>query len=164
MPPMAASLSSVSGKYALVISSSLLTSRHLRPTVSDHDGPCALFDALYVLLLPVNRPSCILTFRYRIEPALFRYDKDATPWGAYNKLCNPPAWPFTGSSKRDGVSRQPVRHDEKVIGPSVTVVTADNCTETHVTPSASWVNYAPNKDFVTSHGHYTVSLTPVTPN
>ncbi|KAB5563233.1 hypothetical protein GE09DRAFT_775229 [Coniochaeta sp. 2T2.1] len=37
------------------------------------------------------------------------------------------------------------------------VSNADNCTETHVAPMQSWVNYAPSADFTTKHGHYTVS-------
>ena len=55
------------------------------------------------------------------------------------------------------MSYQPVARDEKVIGPSFTGA-ADNCTEMHVVPASSWVNYAPNEDFMSTHGHYTVSL------
>lgn len=100
----------------------------------------------------------MLTYSSRIEPALFVYDKNVKLWGAYNKLCNPPQWPFTSPNKRDGVRYDPVRREEKVIGPSPTdKIAGDNCTEMQVTPTAGWANYAPNQDFVTTHGHYTVS-------
>ncbi|KAH8909056.1 hypothetical protein BR93DRAFT_525908 [Coniochaeta sp. PMI_546] len=113
--------------------------------VSDIDGPCALFDAL-------------------IEPTLFVLDEDSNPHGAYDLLCNPPPNPFNGG-KRDGVFYQPVRREEKVIGNFATnMVLDDNCTETHVSPSEDWVNYAPNQDFVTKHGHYTVSWTSKSPS
>lgn len=123
-------------------------------------APC-LMHCTYMYSLRVERPPRMLIFNSRIEPALFVYDKNVKLWGACNKLCNPPKWPFTGSSKRDGVHYQPVRRGEKVIDPSSTdMVATDNCTETQVTPTAGWANYAPTKDFVTAHGHYIVRWTP----
>jgi hypothetical protein len=100
----------------------------------------------------------ILTPNGRIHPADFVNDDTVKSWGAYNKLCNPPSWPYTGTVKRGDATHLPARRDEKVIGPSL-VDAADNCTETRVTPASTWVNYAPNKDFLSAHGHYTVSLT-----
>ena len=40
---------------------------------------------------------------------------------------------------------------------------ADNCSETHVVPTQTWVNYAPSADFITKHGRYVVSGTPGVP-
>lgn len=87
------------------------------------------------------------------------FDNNSNPQGAYNLLCNPPPNPFNGD-KRDGVWHRTIRREEKVIGPSLTGAgVSDNCTEIHVAPTESWANYAPNKDFVTNHGHYTVRWT-----
>ena len=83
------------------------------------------------------------------------YDKEAAPIGGYNKLCNPPPNPFN-HPPRDASTSHPARRAEKVAASSQTAK-ADNCTETHVAPRESWVNYAPNSDFMTTRGHYTVS-------
>ncbi|KAB5575733.1 hypothetical protein GE09DRAFT_1053245 [Coniochaeta sp. 2T2.1] len=127
--------------------------------VTNDGGPCIFLDAI-------------------INPALFVYDQYAEPFGGYNLLCNPPPNPFNGPSttlesrqdrgyKPDGTSPTPVniagRQDRgyKLDGSALTAVVAGGQDrrmvkgdETHVAPMQSWVNYAPNADFTTKHGHY----------